>query len=118
MTRYQANYQYPIEYEIHSVDMSNRALEIVTRNLGDTLLDLIFDQKRSSPMVISQVTIKKSPEPEWVIGHELSVEVEYAREMPVILFGGYTYKTKEIRYPETLKFWERVKFIFTGEYPH
>lgn len=116
MTRYQANYQYPIEHEIHSIDMSKRSLEIMTRNLGDTLLELIFDQKRSSPLVISQVTLKKLSE--WdMVRHELSVEVEYAREMSVILFGGYTYKMKEIRHPETLKFWERVKFLFTGKYP-
>lgn len=104
-------------YDGAAEDVVRRTKSLLQHKILDELDKLIFDEHRGEYLIISPAKNESYTEVLGRVEHTLSVDVGYSRTKLIEQFGGYTYHKKEVDHPSTLKFWDRVKFIFTGEYP-
>lgn len=114
MTKVTAQMKYDTQFPEHKKHVDKEIKYRMVQMLGELVLE-----NREGIICISPIKWQEFPEFDWRFTStiQLSAEYQFAHSFPVYVHEGYEYKHESVRVPSGLKFWERVKFIFTGNYP-
>lgn len=114
MTKISAQIKYDTQFPEHKKHADKEIKYKMTQALGELVLE-----NREGIICISPIQWDEFPEFDWRATStiRLSAEYQFAHSFPVYVHEGFEYKNELVRPPYTLKFWERVKFVFTGDYP-
>ena len=102
---------FPENYRKYSIDS-------MKHELGQKIVEIVFENEQEI-LCISPVKYKTLQSPE--VGDNscirAEIDIDYARQYPVMVTSGFSYEGQPIPPPNELTFRQKLKFLFTGKYP-